>query len=152
MRILDEVDFSILNLLQHNAEISHKELASRINRSTPTVYERVRRLKEDGYIERTVAILNRKKISKGLLAFSQVLLNDHTAKTLDTFAHMVTKFPEVMECFQMSGTCDFLLRIVTDDMDSYLDVYKRLGELPSITTITSFFVLSEIKSETAYKL
>lgn len=152
MRLLDDIDISILNLLQHNADLPHKEIANTINRSVPTIYERVRRLKADGFIQRTIAILDRKKINKGLMAFSQVLLNDHTAVTLDTFAGQVNNFPEVLECFQMSGSCDFLLRIVTKDMDAYLDVYKRLGELPNITTITSYFVLSEIKSETAYKL
>ena len=62
------------------------------------------------------------------------------------------KFPEVMECFQMTGSFDFLLRIATSDMDAYHLFYRRLAALPNITTVQSFFVLSETKSDTAYPL
>lgn len=118
-----------------------------------TIHERTRRLKEQGFIKRVVAILDRKKINNGLLAFSHVLLNDHTANTLNQFEKEVTQFPEVMECFQMSGTFDFILRIATSDIDEYHNFYRnKLATLPNITTVQSFFVLPEAKSDTAYPL
>jgi hypothetical protein len=93
------------------------------------------------------------KIGAGLIAFSHVLLNDHTKETLDKFEQDVAKFPEVMECFQMTGTVDFILRIATTDMEAYRDFYRnKLATLPNISTVQSYFVLSEVKSETAYPL
>ena len=152
MNDLDQIDLTILRLLQKNADITNKEIAMHLNKSVATVHDRIRRLKELGYIKRIVAILDRKKINKGLIAFSQVLLHDHAASTLSTFEKEVVKFPEVMECFQMTGTFDFVLRVATTDMEAYHSFYRKLATLPNINTVQSFFVLSETKSETAYPL
>jgi Lrp/AsnC family transcriptional regulator, leucine-responsive regulatory protein len=151
MTDLDEIDLKILRLLQKDASLTHKEISFQLHKSVATIHERTRRLKEKGYIQRVVAILDRKKVNKSLIAFSQVLLNDHAADTLKQFEQEVAKFPEVMECFQMTGTFDFLLRIASSDMDAYHDFYRnKLATLPNITTVQSFFVLSETKSDTAY--
>ncbi|MDB5157298.1 MAG: Lrp/AsnC family transcriptional regulator [Mucilaginibacter sp.] len=150
---LDPTDIAILKLLQKDALLTNKEIAHQIHKSIATIHERIRRLKDQGYIKRVVAILDRKRIDKNLIAFSQVLLNGHAAGTLNAFEQEVTKFPEVMECLQMTGTFDFLLRIATSDMDAYHDFYRnKLATLPNITTVQSFFVLSEAKSDTAYPL
>jgi DNA-binding Lrp family transcriptional regulator len=149
----DIFDVNLLRLLQKDATLTNKEIALKLNKSVATVHDRIKRLKEQGYIKCTVAILDRKKINKSLIAFSHVLLNDHTAETLATFEREVSKFPEVMECFQMTGTFDFILRIATSDMDAYHDFYRnKLATLPNITTVQSFFVLSETKSTTAYPI
>lgn len=153
MSELDPTDLQILRLLQKDASLTHKEIAFRLHKSVATIHERTRRLKEQGYIQRVVAILDRKKINKSLIAFSHVLLNDHTANTLYQFEQEVAKFPEVMECFQMTGTFDFILRIATSDIEAYHTFYRqKLATLPNITTVQSFFVLSETKSDTAYPL
>jgi DNA-binding Lrp family transcriptional regulator len=152
MTDLDQTDIAILRLLQKDAELTNKEIAYQLHKSVATIHDRIRRLKELGYIKRVVAILDRKKINKGLIAFSQVLLNDHAAKTLAAFEKEVVKFPEVMECFQMTGTFDFILRVATTDMDAYHIFYRKLAALPNITTVQSFFVLSETKCDTAYPL
>jgi len=153
MSELDHTDREILKLLQKDASLTNKEIGFKLRKSVATIHERVRRLKEQGYIKRIVAIVDRKLIDRNLIAFSQVLLNDHTVKTLETFEREVVKFPEVMECFQMTGTFDFLLRIATSDMDAYHSFYRnKLASLPNITTVQSFFVLSETKSDTAYPL
>ncbi|MNS95051.1 Leucine-responsive regulatory protein [compost metagenome] len=124
-----------------------------MRKSIATVHERIRRLNEKGVIKRIVAILDRKKINRKLIAFTHVLLNDHTVDTLNQFELEVIKFPEVMECLQMSGSFDFILRIATHDMDTYHDFYRnKLAALPNINTVQSFFVLSEAKSDTAYPL
>lgn len=150
---LDETDIGILRLLQKNAQLTNKEIAAQLHKSIAAVHERVRQLTEEGYIQRVVAILDRKKIGKSLIAFSHVLLHDHTAETLKTFETEVAKFPEVMECFQMTGNFDFILRIATSDMEAYHDFYRnKLARLPNITTVQSYFVLSETKSDTAYPI
>ncbi len=150
---LDVIDIEILKLLQRDATLTNKEISFKLHKSIATIHERIKRLKEQGYIQRVVAILDRKKIKRSLIAFSHVLLNDHTADTLNKFEQEVAKFPEVMECFQMTGTFDFILRIATSDMEAYHNFYRnKLATLPNITTVQSFFVLSETKSETAYPL
>jgi DNA-binding Lrp family transcriptional regulator len=153
MTHLDETDFQILALLQKDASMTNKEISFQLHKSVAAVHERTRRLKQQGVIKRVVAILDRKKINRSLIAFSHVLLNDHTANTLNQFEEQVAKFPEVMECFQMTGTFDFILRIATSDMDAYHNFYRnKLATLPNISTVQSFFVLSETKSDTAYPL
>ncbi|MBN9382451.1 MAG: Lrp/AsnC family transcriptional regulator [Chitinophagaceae bacterium] len=153
MTDLDATDLQILALLQKDASLTHKEISEKLHKSVAAVHERTRRLKQQGYIKKVVALLDRKKINKSLIAFSHVILNDHTAKTLSGFEQEVAKFPEVMECFQMTGTVDFILRIATSDMDAYHNFYRnKLATLPNINTIQSFFVLSETKSDTAYPM
>ncbi len=150
---LDQTDIAILKLLQKDASLTHKEISYKLRKSTATIHERTRKLKEQGYIKAIVAILDRKKIDRSLIAFSQVLLSDHAAETLNRFETEVAKFPEVMECFQMTGAFDFILRIATPDMDAYHDFYRhKLAKLPDIKTVESFFVLSQTKSDTAYPL
>lgn len=150
---LDQTDLEILRLLQQDASLTNKEISFKLKKSIATIHERTRRLKEKGYIKRIVAILDRKKINRSLIAFSQVLLNDHAAETLSSFEREVAKFPEVMECFQMTGAFDFILRIATVDMEAYHLFYRnKLATLPNISTVQSFFVLSETKSDTAYPL
>ena len=153
MNDLDPTDIEILKILQKDASMTHKQISDLLYKSVATIHERIRKLKATGYIKRTVAILDRKKIDRNLIAFSQVLLNDHTAETLKGFENDVIRFPEVMECFQMTGSFDFVLRIATKDIDAYHDFYRnKLATLPNITTVQSFFVLSETKSDTAYPL
>jgi Lrp/AsnC family leucine-responsive transcriptional regulator len=153
MPILDETDLKILDLLQKDAAMTHKEISFQLHKSVAAIHERTRRLKQEGVIKRVVAILDRKKINRSLIAFSHVLLNDHAASTLTQFEQQVIRFPEVMECLQMTGTFDFILRIATSDMDAYHSFYRyKLATLPNISTVQSFFVLSEAKSDTAYPL
>src|ERR1700761_5644014 len=94
---LDLIDIEILKLLQKDASLTNKEIAVKLHKSIATIHERVRRLNEAGYIKGIVAILDRKKIDKSLIAFSHVLLNNHTTETLSAFETEIVKFPEVME-------------------------------------------------------
>lgn len=150
---LDKTDVGILRLLQEDASLTNKELSYKLNKSIATIHERIKRLKEQGYIRKIVALLDRKKVGSHLIAFAQVLLNDHTVNTLNSFEKEVSKFPEVMECLQMTGAYDFFLKIATSDMDAYHHFYReKLAALPNITTVQSFFVLSEAKNETAFPI
>ncbi len=150
---IDELDKQILRLLQVDASVTHRQIAQTLRRSITTIHDRISRLKQEGIILRSVAVLDRKKIGKGLLTFSHVLLNQHTIEVLEQFERAVKKFPEVLECFQMTGSFDFLLRISTRDMEEYHEFYRyKLAKLPNITTVNSYFALSETKSITAYPI
>lgn len=151
--MLDETDIKLLRILQHDATFSNKELAFRLHKSIAAIHERVKKLKQQGYIKKTVAILDRQKINMGLISFSQVFLKAHTAEVLNEFEKEVAKFPEVMECYQMAGSYDFMLRIATKDMQAYHEFLRyRLAVLPHVNTVQTYFVLSETKSETAYPI
>mgnify|MGYP001272980134 CR=1 FL=1 len=148
---LDSTDKALLRLLQRDASLTNKELAYKLNKSPATIHERVRRLKDQGYITRIVAIVDRRKIDKTLIAISHVLLKEHTAKTLGEFERSIAQFEEVMECYQMTGSFDFILKIATSNMEEYhLFLRHKLAVLPNIVTVQSFFILSETKNDTAY--
>lgn len=153
MKPIDPIDVKMLDILQHEGTITNKALADRLNRSVAATQERRRRLAEEGYIDRVVAILNHKKINRSLIAFSHVLLKSHSAEILGEFETQVIKFREVMECLQMTGAYDFILRIAVEDMEAYnIFLREKLARLPDISTVQSFFVLRASKSDTAFPL
>lgn len=150
---LDQTDRELLRLLQRDATLTNKELGNKLNKSPATIHERVKRLKEQGFITRIVALVDRKKVNKGLIAISTVFLKEHTAKTLGEFEKSVAQFDEVMECYQMTGSTDFILKVAASDMEEYhLFLRHKLATLPNVVTVQSSFILSETKSETAYPL
>jgi DNA-binding Lrp family transcriptional regulator len=151
--VLDETDNEILRLLQQDARQSHKELAHKVNKSITPIHIRVRRLQELGYIKRFTAIVDAKKIGRGLVGYIQVQLVKHTEESLTAFMQEAVKLEEVMECYHMTGTFDFLLRIVIHDMDEYSTLLmNKLAKLPGVGMFTSYWVMSEVKNETAYVL
>ncbi len=147
-------DKDILTVLQADASLSFKEISFKTKKSIATVNERIRRLKDQGVIKAVVAILDRKKIDRNVIAFTQIVLNGHTDETLKQFTEAVAKFPEVQECFQMTGNnCDYLLRITVSSVEEYSTFYNaNLAKLPNVTTVQTSFVLTEVKSITAYPL
>ena len=153
MHALDPIDIRILQLLQHDARLTNKEIADKLGKSVTPVYERIRRLEEEGFIARYVALLNKDLIGKPLLAFTTVHLKEHSLVALRGFEKEVIKFPEVMECYQLTGQFDFLLKTAIKDMVEYNDfLMNRLATLPNIGAVQTYFVLSEGKAETAYAL
>ncbi len=151
--ILQDDDIRILRLLQHDARLTTKEIADKLGKSQTPVYERIRRLEKEGYIVGYVALLDKNKIQRSLIAFSHVQLKEHSSAMLNAFKESTSKFPEVMECYQMTGEYDFILKVVVKDMNEYNEFYNNtLSALPNIRTVQSFFVLSEGKVATAYPL
>jgi DNA-binding Lrp family transcriptional regulator len=152
MNHLDDTDLQILALLQQDASLTHKEMSARLHKSLATIHERTKRLKQQGVIRKVVAILDRKQINMGLIAFSHVILHDHATSPLGQFEKDISGFPEIMECFQVSGDVDFVLRVAAMDMEAYHRFYRRITDLANVQKVLSFFVLSETKNETAYPL
>lgn len=150
---LDPIDIELLRILQRDATLSNKQLSLRLNRSVAAIQERRRKLRDQGYITRVVAILDRRKIDRSLVAFSHVLLTSHSRDVLKGFEKDVLAFDEVMECMQMTGAYDFILRVAVRDMDAYnYFLREKLASLSNISTVQSFFVLEEARSDTAYPL
>jgi DNA-binding Lrp family transcriptional regulator len=146
---LDETDKKILDLLQEDAQLTLKDMANHINLSLTPVHDRVKRLEKEGYIEKYVALLNKKKVGNHLTVYCQVTLVKQTIDLSDAFNEAILRLPEVVECSFVSGTFDYLLKVVLPDMESYHNFHqKKLSILPQVALINSFFIIREVKSTT----
>lgn len=146
---LDKIDRQILMLLQTDAHLTIQDIGQRINLSKTPVHERIKRLEREGIIDRYVTLLSKKKLGNLLVVYCQVTLDKQTRDTFIDFDGAVRALPEVMECNLVSGTFDYLLKIVIRDMESYNRFYQdRLSVLPGVLHISSFFVMDEVKNTT----
>jgi Lrp/AsnC family transcriptional regulator len=143
---LDRTDRRILRLLQSEADISAGAIGERIGTSQATVWRRIQQMRESGLIPPQVVTLDRKKAGFKAMVFAQVKLNSQGRANLSAFSEAMQSFPEVLECYVMMGNIDFLLRIVTADIDAYEKFFfEKLSAVPGIQEITSNITLSEIK-------
>ncbi|MBO9640933.1 Lrp/AsnC family transcriptional regulator [Siphonobacter aquaeclarae] len=148
--MLDATDRQILTLLQQDAFISNKELSQRLNLSLTPIHERVKRLEREGYLKGYVGLVDRKKIGRDLIAFCQVSLKEHTQDFIREFEARIGSLPEVVECYNIAGPFDYLLKVVVKDMDDYRRfVVEQLAALAHIGGPQSLFVMAEIKATTA---
>ena len=146
---LDAVDRKILELLQTDAHLTMQEIGQQINLSKTPVHERIKRLEREGVIDRYVTILNKKKVGNLLMVYCQVTLDRQTRDAFSDFDTAVRQLPEVMECNRVSGTFDYLLKIVSHDMETYNRFYQeQLSVIPGTLHISSFFVMAEVKNST----
>jgi Lrp/AsnC family transcriptional regulator, leucine-responsive regulatory protein len=116
---IDDIDRRILIALQRDGRLQNVELAKKVGLSPSPCLRRVRLLEEAGVIERYVALVDAAKVGLGLTVFARVWLRGQDAETVDRFTDAIKLLPEVTECHMMAGDCDFLLRIVTADLDTY---------------------------------
>lgn len=146
MEALDETDLQILRTLQKNAKLTTKELAEAVHLTPTPVFERQKRLERQGYIRKYVAVLDPEKLNCGLLVFCKVKLKQINHEIADAFARRIMRIPEVIECYNTSGTYDYLLKVRVADMKQYQEfVLNKLGEVDSLGSIESSFVMSEVK-------
>ncbi len=143
---LDQTDLQILKTLQKNAKLTTKELADAVHLTPTPVFERQKRLERQGYIKKYVAVLNPEKLGLGLLVFCKVKLKQINHEIADTFTFRILRIPEVTECYNTSGAYDYLLKVRVRDMKQYQEfVLTKLGDIDSVSSIESTFVMSEIK-------
>ncbi|RXY99766.1 Lrp/AsnC family transcriptional regulator [Fictibacillus sp. S7] len=151
IRALDSVDLQILNILQTVNGISNAELAKRINLSPPAVHMRIKRLTQEGYIERQVAILNQEKLGFDLLCFIFISTNLHQTDKLEVLEAALHDMPEVLECYCLTGEYDYLLKVANKgrkDLESFIKKLNKLG----ISRIQTSLALKEIKHSTTLPL
>jgi DNA-binding Lrp family transcriptional regulator len=151
MNTLDATDKEMLRLLQQNANLTTKELSEKLHLSSTPVYERQKRLEREGYIQKYVAILNKEKLGKKLMVFCHVKLKQHERGMGDKFVLAVQALSEVMECYNISGEYDFMLKVVVEDMPQYQQfIMNKLTMIENIGSTQSIFVMGEIKASTEY--
>ena len=140
---LDNIDLTLLQILQENSRFTNKELAAAVNLSPTPVYERVKRLETLGYIKKYVAVLDAKKLNLGFEAYCNVRLSRQNASSAEDFLAIINELPEVTECYCIAGSYDYLLKIHASDMDHYRRiVVDTLGKIGLITQLESTFVMS----------
>ena len=150
--LLDSFDRKILDCLQDNADMPLAEVAGRVGLSTTPCWRRIKRLQDDGVVRARVALLNRKAVNAGVTVFVAVRTAQHNAQWLTRFAKAVASFPEVMDCYRMSGEIDYLIRLALPDIEAYDAFYKRLIAKVELSDVTSMFAMEEIKSTTRLPL
>lgn len=153
MEKLDSTDRKLLQLLQQNSRLTIKELSAQLHLTTTPVFERIKRLEKSGVIDKYIALVNGEKVGKTLTTFLQVSLKEHERGALDEFVAQVIQFSEVLECYHITGDSDFLLKIVTDNMEAYNEfVLNKLSLVPHIGKVRSQLALSCRKFTTALEL
>ena len=147
---MDRIDKKILTLLQADGSMAIAAIADRVGLSQTPCWKRIRKLEEQGVIEKRVALLNPEKLGLGLTVFVSIGAPDHSEDWLARFAASVSAMPEVMEFYRMAGDVDYMLRVVVADMAAYDSFYKRLIGAVPLKNVSSRFAMERIKSETAY--
>lgn len=144
--VLDEKDLAILRLLQENGKITVREIASKIHLSTTPVHERIKRMEDTGVILQYAALIDYSKVKKGLMVICYISLKEHNKKSGAKFIKTIHELPEVIECYNISGEFDFMLKVVSGSMDAYYDFHvNKLGQLENIGHMQSTFVMGVIK-------
>ncbi|KIO77139.1 AsnC family transcriptional regulator [Pedobacter lusitanus] len=153
MEAFDPIDKKILKVLQADARLNTKQIAGKIGLTVTPTYERLKKIEQSGVVKDYVALLDRDKIGKTIVAFINVSLQLHSKPLINVFEKAIAKIPEVMECFHVAGNFDYLLKVVVKDMNSYQNfLSNKLATIENIAHVQSSFVMTEIKYQTAYTL
>jgi len=143
---LDQTDLSILYLLQQNARATVKEIADKVNLSTTPVHERIKRLEKSGVIKQYAALIDHTKVKKGLMVICYVSLKQHNKNAGTKFIKSILEMNEVIECYNISGEFDFMLKVVSESMDAYYDFHvNKLSQAENLGHVQSVFVMGIIK-------
>nr|WP_295776478.1 Lrp/AsnC family transcriptional regulator [Rhodoferax sp.] len=150
--MLDRLDLQILDALQRDATLSMAQLGAQVGLSSTPCWKRVKRLEDDGFIERRVAVVNRHAVGLPVTVFVSIRAGQHDEKWLTRFAAVVSMLPEVQEFHRMSGDVDYLLKVVASSIEGYDRFYKKLISLVDLAGVSSAFSMEQIKSTTALPL
>jgi len=149
---MDRIDRQILSLLQENSTLPLAEIAEKVNLSPTPCWRRIQRLEEAGVILKRVALLDPAKLNVGVTVFVLIKTNQHNLKWFQKFSDTISTIPEVVEFYRMSGTIDYLLRVVVPDIAAYDQVYRKLTRDNEIFDVSSSFSMEQIKNTTVLPL
>ena len=146
---LDKLDRKIINILIRNSKLSYRDIAQAVGVSSVTILNRVKKLEQEGIIEKYVALINAKKVGGTIIVFCSVSLDVQKLPEIETFKSAVKELPEVLECYLMGGSNDFLLKVMVEDLEAYHQFSSgKLAALENVNQIKSTFVLDEVKKST----
>ncbi len=146
---LDKTDKTLLKLLQDDGRMSNSKLAEQVSLSEAPCWRRVKRLEQAGYISRYQAMLNPKQLGFGVTAFVQVKFASHKIELAREFEQAIQTLPQIMACYNVTGSADYLLHVLAEDLESYGDLtLNTIRKLPGVDAIHSSLCLREIKTST----
>ena len=143
---LDLIDHKILNILQKNGKITNAKLSENIGLSPAPTLERVKKLENSGIIKSYHAELNSEMLGLGVNIFVQVTLKGHNKPNIETFLTAINKIDEVIECHHITGSGDFILRIIAKDIASYqILMLEKVSDIEIVDSLQSMVILSTFK-------
>lgn len=147
MEVVDDIDRGILDQIQRDGRLSNAKIAERFSLSETSCWRRLKRLEDEGLIEGYHAKLNRRKLGLGVMAFVQIMCTQHTEEVTAEFERIIQASPNVLACDNTTGEADYLLQVVTADLDEYSHFVERvLRKLPGVLGIRSNLSLRQLKS------
>jgi DNA-binding Lrp family transcriptional regulator len=150
---LDAIDVRILETLQSNGKLTNVELAKIVGLSPSPCLARVRTLEERGLISHYVALLDPEALGGLMSVFIQVRLERQAVRELGVFEDAMAEFPEVMECYLMTGEADYMLRVIVPNLGALQEfIVERLSRIEGVANIRSSFALKQVKYKTAYPI
>lgn len=143
---LDSTDIKILKLLQENSEITAKSIGQKLGLSSTPIFERIKKLEKEGYIKNYMAVLNERKLGFKLTVFIGITLKGHSRSYLEKFLSKVNNFPEVLECYQVTGNFDYMLKVMLKDIEAYqIFVETKLSLISELGNVHSFIATKKGK-------
>ena len=149
---IDSIDIQILNILQRDAGISNAELADKVSLSPSPCSRRIKLLEQAGYIRGKVTLLDPKLVGFPVNVFIQITLSRQRKNNLEMFEKNIKGWPEIMECYLITGDIDYLIRVVVPDLDGCHEFLDKLTALEGISHIKSSFSLKQICYKTELPL
>ncbi len=149
----DIIDKQLLNSLQNDSKQTNKELANKLELSTTAVYERIKKLERNGFIDKYVALVKKEKVKKSFVTFCHIKLVQHTHEYVIRFEKEIKTLNEVVECYHISGDYDYLVKVMVKDMETFREfMVKKLTTINHIGSTHSMFTISEVKHTTAINI
>ncbi len=142
---MNEIDKKILSILQDNADIPIAELSKKVNLSATPCWARINKLYKQGYIKKKVAVVDRLKINLPIIAFVQIRTSQHSMNWSKRFIKAVAEMEEVVEFYRLSGTVDYIFKVLVPSIEKYNEFYKKLTDKMDFSEVTSSFSMEEIK-------
>lgn len=150
---LTKTDIKILGLLQRDASLTAAQVAEQVNLSVSPCWRRINRLESEGLIEKKVVLLNAEKLGIGLVVFARIRLSKNDEASLQSFEASIRDFAEVVECYTVTGSADYFLKIITHDIKHYDRFLRRqLLQMPLVRDINSNVAVTQIKYSTELPL
>ena len=142
---MNDIDKKILSILQVNADIPIAELSKKVNLSATPCWARINKLYKQGYIKKKVAVIDRLKANLPVVVFVQVRTKQHSDEWTKKFKKAITEMDEVIELYRLSGTVDYMFKVLVPSIEKYNEFYEKLTHKIDFFEVTSSFAMEEIK-------
>ena len=142
---MNDIDKKILSILQVNADIPIAELSKKVNLSATPCWARINKLYKQGYIKKKIAVVDRLKANLSVVVFVQVRTKQHSDEWTKKFKKAITEMDEVIELYRLSGTVDYMFKVLVPSIEKYNEFYEKLTQKIDFFEVTSSFAMEEIK-------